>query len=690
MEFAGRCRQVCKMESRRLVMVMGLIAIAILVFQSLALPSGNVLSSLPPAVRVQKLVKRNLENGNSSHEPARLPDSSVVPGAVMKTEASDLGVEAKHDSEMNENDPEENFALERDRNPDHNLALDEDGDPDDELLPKKVVDPDDDLPSEKVGHSGNSSSLERAKEPGKEVPSENIGKPGGDFSSNDVRNLGPVLALEKVSGSDNGLAFTPGTSAKISDLNGRVVGKSNMSSIVHEASAVLNTSSTGKQAEKTFIMGENTGIVQSVLAISLRDHSSVARMPILLKRGKPPTTIAEMNRLLQRNRVSPRSVKLRWSSTSDRELLSAKVQIENAPVVKNNRELYSPVFRNVSEFKRSYELMERKLKVYVYREGEKPIFHTPFLRGIYASEGWFMKLMEGNKQFVVKHPRKAHLFYLPFSSRVLRTVMITPESRDRRKLVEFLKTYIDKIAGKYPFWNRTNGADHFLVACHDWAPYETRKDLRLSLRALCNADVSKGFILGKDVSLPVTSVRSSQNPLKNLGGKPASERSILAFFAGNMHGKIRPILLQHWENRDPNMKIFGPTFEGIDGKMTYIHHMKTSKFCICPKGYEVHSPRVVEAIFYECVPVIISDNYVPPFFEVLDWETFSVFVAEKDIPSLKDILLSIPEERYLTMQLRVKKVQQHFLWHSEPVKYDIFHMILHSIWSNRLHQLRTR
>jgi hypothetical protein len=40
--------------------------------------------------------------------------------------------------------------------------------------------------------------------------------------------------------------------------------------------------------------------------------------------------------------------------------------------------------------------MERKLKVYIYREGEKPIFHQPKMRGLYASEGWFMKLMEGN------------------------------------------------------------------------------------------------------------------------------------------------------------------------------------------------------------------------------------------------------------------------------------------------------
>lgn len=58
--------------------------------------------------------------------------------------------------------------------------------------------------------------------------------------------------------------------------------------------------------------------------------------------------------------------------------------------------------------------MERKLKVYVYKEGEKPIFHTPFLRGIYASEGWFMKLMEENKQFVVKRPQKVQSVLLAF------------------------------------------------------------------------------------------------------------------------------------------------------------------------------------------------------------------------------------------------------------------------------------
>ncbi|XVE53740.1 hypothetical protein DITRI_Ditri03aG0026900 [Diplodiscus trichospermus] len=405
----------------------------------------------------------------------------------------------------------------------------------------------------------------------------------------------------------------------------------------------------------------------------------------------PPalTTIADMNNLFYQSRISYNSRPPRWSSVADEVLLNARLQIENAPIVKNDLRLYAPLYRNVSMFKRSYELMESTLKVYVYKEGKRPILHAPFLKGIYASEGWFMKQLEANEKFVTKNPREAHLFYLPFSSRMLEETLYVPDSHSHKNLIEYLKNYVDMITEKYSFWNRTEGADHFLVACHDWAPVETKDYMANCIRALCNADVREGYVFGKDVSLPETYVRNPQKPLRDIGGKPPSKRSILAFFAGKMHGYLRPTVLQQWGNKDPDMKIYGK-MHNVKAKINYVQYMKSSKYCLCPRGYEVNSPRVVEAIFYECVPVIISDNFVPPFFEVLNWESFAVFVLEKDIPNLKTILLSIPEKRYRQMQLRVKKIQQHFLWHPRPEKYDIFHMILHSVWYNRVFQIKHR
>lgn len=403
-------------------------------------------------------------------------------------------------------------------------------------------------------------------------------------------------------------------------------------------------------------------------------------------------TIAEMHDILAHNRASSRSMKPRWSSTVDQELLNAKRQIENAPIIRNDPTLYPSLYVNVSRFKKSYELMEKTLKVYIYKEGEKPIFHQPtaVLKGIYASEGWFMKHMKASQHFVTNKPKQAHLFYIPFSSRMLEVKLYVPESHSRKNLNQYLKNYLDLIVGKYNFWNRTDGSDHFIVACHDWAPSETREYMDTCIRAMCNSDVKReGFKLGKDVSLPETIVSNAKNPLREFGGKPATQRSILAFFAGRMHGNLRPILLQHWENKDSDMKIFGKLPKSKHNHI-YVDYMKNSKYCICAKGYEVNSPRVVESIFYDCVPVIISDNFVPPFFEVLNWEAFAVFVQEKDIPNLKNILLSISDERYLVMQERVKQVQQHFLWHNKPEKYDIFHMILHSIWYNRVFRVNPR
>nr|DAD46056.1 TPA_asm: hypothetical protein HUJ06_004286 [Nelumbo nucifera] len=308
----------------------------------------------------------------------------------------------------------------------------------------------------------------------------------------------------------------------------------------------------------------------------------------------PPISISQMNQLLFHSRVSPKSMlKEQQLSVRDRERLSAKSQIERAPIIRNDPQLHASVFRNLTMFKRSYGLMECMLKVYVYMEGEKPIFHQPKLKGIYASEGWFMKLMEASRQFVVKDPRKAHLFYLPFSSKGVRTMLHKHDNfHTGRNLAEYLSKYVDMIAEKYHFWNRTGGADHFLVACHDWGPKITRQHMGNCIRALCNSNVAKGFQVGKDVSLPETFVGDPNDPLRDLGGKD------LAFFAGKMHGHLRPILLQHWENKDPDMKIFGTVPRDDEGKMNYIQHMKSNKYCICARGYEVYTPRVVEAIFY--------------------------------------------------------------------------------------------
>nr|DAD35617.1 TPA_asm: hypothetical protein HUJ06_006257 [Nelumbo nucifera] len=577
---------------------------------------------------------------------------------VMGSNDSNTMKETEYNEEAEDQD--DDFVSEKDRDPDNAFELDEEIESENEILSEEFVNENSTPEDFKDVHIG--SLVDRPTETKHNLSLEQIITPDSGFSFDKGQKADTSMTLENTRSKDAGTTFS-----------------------------LLALSPVASLTNMTCLRGSDAKCNESIILLTFNNNQLPIRKKV--RSEMPPrsvTSIAEMNHLLLRSRASPRSLKPRWSSVRDKELLSAKLQIQNAPVVRNDRELYAPLFRNVSMFKRSYELMEHLLKVYVYREGGKPIFHQPILKGIYASEGWFMKLMEGNKQFSVKDPRKAHLFYMPFSTRMLEFTLYVRNSHNRTNLRQYLKSYAEMIAAKYPFWNRTGGTDHFLVGCHDWAPYETRHHMERCIKALCNADVTTGFKIGRDVSLPETYVRSAKNPQRDIGGKPVSERKILAFYAGNIHGYLRPILLKYWENRDPDMKILGPMPSGVASKMNYIQHMKSSKYCICPRGYEVNSPRVVEAIFYECVPVIISDNFVPPFFEVLDWEAFSVILPEKDIPNLKDILLSISHKKYLAMQLNVKKVQRHFLWHTKPLKYDLFYMTLHSIWFNRVFQLKLR
>lgn len=200
-----------------------------------------------------------------------------------------------------------------------------------------------------------------------------------------------------------------------------------------------------------------------------------------------------------------------------------------------------------------------------------------------------------------------------------------------------------------------------------------------SIRVLCNANTSEGFNPSKDVSLPEINLLTGE--ITGLVGGPSpSKRPILAFFAGRLHGHIRYLLLEQWKEKDSEVLVYDSLPKGLN----YQTMLRRSRFCLCPSGFEVASPRVVEALYSECIPVLISDGYIPPLSDVLDWKTFSVRVDVKDIPNIKKILMSISQRQYLRMHRRVKLVQRHFVMNPSPKRFDFFHMMIHSIWLRRL------
>ncbi|KAL8056931.1 hypothetical protein ABFX02_04G150400 [Erythranthe guttata] len=399
--------------------------------------------------------------------------------------------------------------------------------------------------------------------------------------------------------------------------------------------------------------------------------------------------VEELNEISALRRGKERDKKV---ETIEAGLAKARALIKDA-IIKSR---YSPpsiedldyvpqgeIYLNSYVFQRSYMLMENMFKIYVYEEGEPPLFHDGPSKDIYSTEGIFLGLIESSKRFRTYDPNQAHVYFLPFSVVMILHHLFDPVVRDKAVLERVIGDYVRIVSTKYPYWNTSLGADHFMLSCHDWGPRATWYEHHLyftSMRVLCNANTSEFFNPRKDISFPEINLKVGN--ITGLTTTSSSNRTILAFFAGKSHGLIRPSLFQHWKDKDDDIKVFENMPENYS--FSYKEMMERSKFCLCPSGYEVASPRVVEAIYAECVPVLISEDYVLPFSDVLDWDKFTVRVSVKELGELKTILTRIGDDEYEALRGRVRQVQRHFVVNDPPKRYDVFNMMIHSLWLRRL------
>jgi len=58
----------------------------------------------------------------------------------------------------------------------------------------------------------------------------------------------------------------------------------------------------------------------------------------------------------------------------------------------------------------------------------------------------------------------------------------------------------------------------------------------------------------------------------------------------------------------------------------YIDVLSDSDLCLAPRGTRVQSPRLIEMMWFGCIPVIIADNYKLHASCMFDWSRMAIVV----------------------------------------------------------------
>lgn len=118
-----------------------------------------------------------------------------------------------------------------------------------------------------------------------------------------------------------------------------------------------------------------------------------------------------------------------------------------------------------------------------------------------------------------------------------------------------------------------------------------------------------------------------------------------------------------------------------DHPIAYYEDMQRTLFCLCPRGWAPWSPRIVETVVLGCIPVIIADDIVLPFEDVIPWKKLAVFVKEREVGMLRHILASVPasEVKQKQAMLADPAIKRALLFPKNSMEGDAFHLMLESL-----------
>lgn len=140
----------------------------------------------------------------------------------------------------------------------------------------------------------------------------------------------------------------------------------------------------------------------------------------------------------------------------------------------------------------------------------------------------------------------------------------------------------------------------------------------------------------------------TRNFLHHIHNKTAKQDILI--YTTCKHGK-------RWkEAHDERCENDTSTYDLVD----YQSLMGNSTFCLTPRGRRLGSFRFLEALSIGCIPVVLSNDWIKPFSEIIDWSSIIVNVDERSVLQIPETLRSFSPHQISRMKSKCLKVYNQY------------------------------
>ncbi|KAI4504281.1 hypothetical protein M0802_000752 [Mischocyttarus mexicanus] len=208
-----------------------------------------------------------------------------------------------------------------------------------------------------------------------------------------------------------------------------------------------------------------------------------------------------------------------------------------------------------------------------------------------------------------------------------------------------------------PFWN--GGENHliFNMVPGSVPDFNTVLDVSVGKAMIAGAGLSTlTYRSGFDISLPVYSPflvnYNRNNKVKRTWLLMSSQININSIFEQD--------LIELKSSFPKEILLLGPCLQynpvnhtvRCSGEDVYKYPtvLQTATFCFVIRGARLGQSVLLEAMASGCIPVIVADSLVMPFYGIIDWTRAAIFVREIDVLQVTSVLKKISQQRIVELR----------------------------------------